>query len=35
LILIPDLAELHSGRTDAALDAAQVALQAIDGVLER
>ena len=35
LILFPDLPGLHGGATDAALDAAQVALQAIDGVLER
>ena len=35
LILVPDLPGLHGGETDAALEAAQVALQAIDGVLER
>jgi MinD-like ATPase involved in chromosome partitioning or flagellar assembly len=35
LILVPHLPGLHDGATDAALDAAQVALQAIDGVLER
>ena len=35
LILVPHVPALHSGEADAALDAAQVALQAIDGVLER
>ena len=35
LILVPDLPGLHRGETDAALEAAQVALQGIDGVLER
>jgi MinD-like ATPase involved in chromosome partitioning or flagellar assembly len=35
LVLLPHLPDLHTGKTDAALDAAQVSLQAIDGVLER
>jgi MinD-like ATPase involved in chromosome partitioning or flagellar assembly len=35
LILVPHLPGLHGGEADAALDAAQVALQAIDGLLER
>jgi hypothetical protein len=35
LILFPDLPGLHGGASDAALDAAQVALQAIDGALGR
>jgi hypothetical protein len=35
LILVPHLPDLDTGKTDAALAAAQVSLQAIDGVLER
>jgi hypothetical protein len=35
LILVPHLPGLHGGAIDAALDTAQVALQAIDGLLER